>query len=128
MTATEQEKVVREYWNLTAECDGSYRGYSRGTVLIQDVNHHWFDFPDWSAAYAYTLDHQQKRAELESQIKTVMLFIDGRKDILRMWESYVVIGPRELIEQHLKDFEAILARLQSLLEQHMRGVRTEKGE
>ena len=50
---------VEAVWRLTHQCDGSYRDYPRGTILIQQAPGKWLDFPSWSVAAAFT--HGQLR-------------------------------------------------------------------
>jgi hypothetical protein len=65
---TDAEREVREVWELVHCCDGSYRGYPRGTVLLQDVNGHWFDFETWQAALDFTNQRKREIAEIDEQI------------------------------------------------------------
>lgn len=61
------EEYVRAKWSLVHLCDGSYRGYPRGTVLLQDVNNHWFDFDAWEAAYEFTLAREEEIRQVEEE-------------------------------------------------------------
>lgn len=61
----ENEKYVRERWELVHRCDGSYRHYVRGTVLVQDTHGHWLDFESWDFAYAFTIERERQIAERE---------------------------------------------------------------
>ena len=56
---TDDEKFLLRHWEFVYCCEGSYRSYPRGTILVQDVNLHWFNFDSWSAATEFT------RARLE---------------------------------------------------------------
>lgn len=102
ITASDAEKFVRAYWALVANCDGSYRGYSRGTILIQQIRGQWLDFPSWLAAYQFTLEHQEKVRQIEREIKWM-------KSAL----SYQSYSCRE----------SILARLEAIRDELRRGVK-----
>jgi hypothetical protein len=65
---SEDEKFVREHWGLVARCDGSYRDYPKGTILVQDVNHHWFNFGFWSAAAEFTRERLEQVRQVEEEI------------------------------------------------------------
>ena len=67
------EKLVRATWVLVAVCDGSYRGYPRGTVLVQDAISigHWFDFDSWSASAEYTTARREEIRQVEKEITTI---------------------------------------------------------
>ena len=120
MTASEQEKVVRSYWNkvgyhetgltdagpcyITMD-DDDYP--TAGTTLFME--HGKTKEQVIAAAYAYTLDHKRKDAELEEEIEEMKFIVDVYEDNDE--------GPI---------FSRTLARLQSLLEQHMRGVRKDE--
>ncbi len=62
------EEYVRSKWKLVAHCDGSYQNYLRGTVLLQDVNRHWFDFDSWSAAVEFTREREEQIRHVEEEI------------------------------------------------------------
>jgi hypothetical protein len=62
------EKYIRDRWELVHCCDGSYLGYARGTVLLQDSHRHWIDFDSWSAAKAFTVEREGQIAEIEEEI------------------------------------------------------------
>jgi hypothetical protein len=65
------EQFVREKWDLVHQCDGSYRDYPRGTVLIQDGHGHWLDFDSWAAAAEFTRERLEKIRQVEEEIGLV---------------------------------------------------------
>ena len=62
------EEMVRAAWELTHRCDGSYRGYPRGVVLLQDKHGHWLDFTSWAAAAEFTRERQEEIRQLREEI------------------------------------------------------------
>lgn len=71
LTTQQEREYVEARWELVVCCDGSYRGYRRGTILLQDVIDHWLDFHSWHAAYLFTLDRERQIAEVEEEIEFV---------------------------------------------------------
>ena len=76
---SQEETYVQSKWKLTAYCDGSYRDYPRGTVLVQDVNHHWFDFDSWSAAAEFTRSREEEIRQAEEEIAYLHNTLAGLK-------------------------------------------------
>lgn len=66
--AMNDEEFVRSVWKLTAQCDGSYRSYPRGTVLVQEVRDHWVDFESWPAAAEFTRNRLEEIRQVEEEI------------------------------------------------------------
>ena len=60
---------VREHWDSVHHCDGSYRAYPRGTVLIQMVHGEWLDFASWAAAAEFTEQRLEEIRQVEEEIK-----------------------------------------------------------
>ena len=63
------EEYVRSRWDFPIiVCDGSYRDFARGTVLINWANHRFYDFPGFDAAATFTAEREeairQKREEI----------------------------------------------------------------
>lgn len=119
------ERFVRETWVLVAHCDGSYRDYPRGTVLLQDVNNHWFDFKTWSAAAEFTrerleqirkstIDVASTAAKQKTALEMILIFPWGRAvdEILVDWV------------QALCSISRIHAREQAALADLKRGMRS----
>ena len=73
------EQKVRAVWELVHRCDGSYRGYPRDVVLVQDRNGHWLDFPSWDAALAFTEERLEEIRQLREEI--AYFNYDGAMDI-----------------------------------------------
>jgi hypothetical protein len=71
------EAYVRGAWVHVARCDGSYRGYPRGTVLVQQVIGQWVDFPSWLAAYNFTLQRQEEIRQVEEEIACLGGFMNA---------------------------------------------------
>ena len=68
-TPVENMVFVREHWDLVHHCDGSYRAYPRGTVLIQMVHGEWLDFASWAAAAEFTEQRLEEIRQVEEEIK-----------------------------------------------------------
>jgi hypothetical protein len=66
---TDEQKYVTQRWELVHLCDGSYPGYPRGTVLLQDAHGHWLDFPTFAAAKAFTEQRKQDIEDVEDEIQ-----------------------------------------------------------
>ena len=65
------EQEVRAAWELVHKCDGSYRNYKRGTILVQDRHGHWIDFGSWDSALAFTREHDHKIEEVEEEVEII---------------------------------------------------------
>ena len=62
------EEYVRARWERVIVCDGSYRHYAKGTILLNWANHQFYEFNDWSAARAFTEQREREIAEVEDLI------------------------------------------------------------
>ena len=62
------EEYVRARWERVIVCDGSYRHYAKGTILLNWANHQFYEFNDWSAARAFTEEREREIAEVEEEI------------------------------------------------------------
>ena len=76
-TPVENMVFVREHWDSVHHCDGSYRAYPRGTVLIQMVHGEWLDFASWAAAAEFTEQRLKdvRQVELEIALLRGLLFL-----------------------------------------------------
>lgn len=115
------EEFVKAHWVMTHICDGSYRHYQRGTILLQDVNHHFFDFPDWPAAAEFTRERLEEIRQLEAEVDLVAEGWNGWNNALneargRIWVDDVVIVIRTM---------RILSRLEFLLAEARLGMKTD---
>lgn len=70
---TDDEKFVRESWERVLVCDGSYRHYVKGTILINWANHQFYEFGpgDWSAARAFTEERLEQIRQIEEEIHLI---------------------------------------------------------
>jgi hypothetical protein len=105
MSMDADEQYVRERWENVIVCDGSYRHYAKGTILLNWANHQFYDFKDFSAAKAFTVEHERKIAEVEEEIVSVKLTIE------HLHEACGVEGCG-----CEKPFKRILARAQAALD------------
>ena len=103
----DNEKYVRDHWDLVHRCDGSYRSYPRGTVLVQDVNGHWSDFDSWENAAQFTRDRLEEIRQVEDEITWI-------EDDVWAYSERWDMG---------KAYERIVSRLQSVLEDSKRGMK-----
>ena len=62
------EEYVRARWERVIVCDGSYRHYAKGTILLNWANHQFYEFNDWSAARDFTEQREREIAEVEEEI------------------------------------------------------------
>ena len=62
------EEYVRARWERVIVCDGSYRHYAKGTILLNWSNHQFYEFKDFSAARAFTENREREIAEVEEEI------------------------------------------------------------
>ena len=116
-TMSDNERFVRAAWILVVVCDGSYLGYPRGTVLVQDVIRHWFDFDSWSAAAEFTRKRQQEIADVKYEISLQRL-------ILSSHESQEWHNPQDW-EIDKAALQRTIARLQSAMTELTRGWKEE---
>ena len=91
----DNERYVRDRWNLVHRCDGSYRGYLGGVVLIQDT-HGLLHFETWAAARAFTEARLEQIRQVEEEIAYV-----------RRWHR----GPHPVWTRILAREQATLAEL-----------------
>jgi hypothetical protein len=75
MTEQASREYVEARWSLTVQCDGSYRHYVCGTVLIQEKNHQFWDFASWQAAKDFTVEREKQIAEVNEEITYINTFI-----------------------------------------------------
>lgn len=105
MTTQAKREYVERFWSRVIVCDGSYRNYDRGTVLINWANHRFYDFVDWDAAYVFTKERERKIAEIEEEIAVISCL----KVTVGDWDTW----------------QRILAREQAALQEVRRGMRKE---
>ena len=106
---TDNERYVRDAWELVAHCDGSYRDYPRGTIIVQDVNNHWFDFPSWEAARTFTEAHAEKIRQVREEIfvaRDRAVFLSNWKDL-----------------EQATIYARVISRLQAVLDDLKRGMK-----
>jgi len=116
---TDYEYVVSR-WALTHRCDGSYRGYARGAILIQEKHGEWTEFPNWSAAAEFTRQCERELAELDAEIERSSALVWDEEDWVD-WMEYHTKGdagyePGEVttvVRQQCADIRT-LARLRSI--------------
>lgn len=98
----ENEQYVRSVWGLVHQCDGSYRHYSRGTVLVQTTHGQWIDFPTWSHAADFTRQRLEEVRQLQEEIASVnyhigfMIVTSGPMSYPASWDRIVVRLNKEL--------------------------------
>jgi hypothetical protein len=80
-TQLSPEEFVRAAWSLVHRCDGSYRHYANGTILLQLSNHVFEDFPNYNDAYNFTLDRIEEVRKLREEIAWMTHNGDGPWDI-----------------------------------------------
>ncbi len=103
-------EFVNAHWELVHCCDGSYRSYPRGTILVQDVNSHWFNFDSWSAAAEFTRERLEQLRQVEEELQLIGIL---KCDIESgSWD-----------EGYLKVVERVLAREESALAELKKGMR-----
>jgi hypothetical protein len=62
------EEYVRSVWDRVLVCDGSYRHYAKGTLLLNWANHCFYEFEDWSAAAEFTRELLEQIQHVETEI------------------------------------------------------------
>jgi hypothetical protein len=63
------ERLVRDTWERVLVCDGSYRHYAKGTILINWANHCFYEFNEWSAAAEFTRARLEQIRQVEEEIE-----------------------------------------------------------
>lgn len=87
LTAEAAEAYVRGAWERVLQCDGSYRGFVRGTILIFYANHQYWIFADWLAALEFTLAREEevnKLRELRLEVPDANLTDIGKRCVFGM--------------------------------------------
>ena len=74
------EEYVRARWERVIVCDGSYRHYAKGTILLNWSNHQFYEFKDFSAARAFTENREREIAEVEEEIDSITRNRKARSD------------------------------------------------
>lgn len=67
-------EFVEQHWQHCTECDGSYRHYPKGTVLLVIRPHCFIECDSWDAAAEITRDKLEERRQLiveAARIETV---------------------------------------------------------
>ena len=104
------EEYVRARWERVLVCDGSYRHYAKGTILLNWSNHQFYEFKDFSAARAFTENREREIAEVREEISEI------EDDIL----SY---SSHDNADSFAVIYRRILARLQARLAELRRGMK-----
>ena len=104
------EEYVRARWERVIVCDGSYRHYAKGTILLNWANHQFYEFKDFSAARAFTENREREIAEVREEISEI------EDDIL----SY---SSHDNADSFAVIYRRILARLQARLAELRRGMK-----
>jgi hypothetical protein len=111
------EQFVREKWNLVHCCDGSYRNYRRGTILIQDTPGHWLDFQGWIPAAEFTRQREEDIRQVEEEIAEI------RKDFEVFAADDLQRIKGDPLNPETAIYGRVLAREQELLATLKRGLR-----
>lgn len=101
------EEYVKSKWEHVIVCDGSYRHYSKGTVLLNWANHCFYDFKNFSGAHAFTLERELKIREVEEEIALI-------QHEIWLWPNYSQENPA---------YQRILDRLQVALVELREGMK-----
>ncbi len=122
----ENEKLVRETWQLVHRCDGSYWYYPEGTVLIQPQNHKWLEFPDWQAAAEFTRERleevRQVEREIEWETARLEAELDGVKESIKGPFSFAAAGAARHTVR-LAEIARIIRRLESIRDDLKKGMK-----
>jgi hypothetical protein len=64
------EKLVCDTWERVLVCDGSYRHYAKGTILINWANHSFYKFKaeHWDEAASFTRVRLEEIRQVEEEI------------------------------------------------------------
>lgn len=73
------ESQVRAFWKRVLVCDGSYRNYLRGTVLMQPQNNVFYDAVDFDAALAFTEQRKREIREKQEEINVLCALLECTK-------------------------------------------------
>ena len=100
------EEYVRARWVRVLVCDGSYRHYAKGTILLIWSNHQFYEFKDFSAARAFT----EKREREIAEISGCVALLKGLVGLAR-GSATDVTGMAAKLTSTLKREQAVLAEL-----------------
>jgi len=103
------EQFVREHWELVHRCDGSYRHYQKGAVLLQEERNHWSEFESWAAARAFTEARLEEIRQVEEEI--ILL------------RSMVILLTSEPTDQTAPIYKRTIVRLSSIRAELKRGLK-----
>ena len=97
------EEYVRARWERVIVCDGSYRHYAKGTILLNWANHQFYEFNDWSAARAFTEQREREIAEVQEEIEYVSSFAwlpsrSGKREEHPVWQRILAVEQARLAE------------------------------
>jgi hypothetical protein len=121
LTAAEKRAYVEERWELVHHCDGSYRDFARGTVLIQDRHNHWLDFPDYSAAYDFTLQREEEIRLVKEELTRIYVYASDAKSRI-LFEMAQPDEELPYLSQEVRNLCA-LARVHAKLESELATLR-----
>ena len=79
---SKDEEFVRSAWEHVIVCDGSYRHYAKGTVLLNWANHCFYEFNSFTAAAEFTRDHLEQVRCAEQNVFSLNEQIGTNIDIL----------------------------------------------
>ena len=124
----DDEQVVKATWLVTHYCDGYYRDYPRGVVLIwsQDEDRHWLNFDSWAAAAEFTRNRLEEIRQVEREIEELLTFSGSGGD----WCEWGIEGPYvadKEVASLIRGYTTrcrILAREQAALAELKRGMRS----
>ena len=105
------EEYVRARWERVIVCDGSYRHYAKGTILLNWANHQFYEFKDFSAARAFTEQREREIAEVQEEIAILNEGVELAASTDADERKYGI------------PFKRILARLQAVLAELRRGMK-----
>jgi hypothetical protein len=68
------KQYVRSRWEKVIVCDGSYRHYAKGTVLLNWANHCFHEFASFEAAAEFTRQREVEIRQVEEEITLINRF------------------------------------------------------
>ena len=117
------EEYVRQRWEREwIVCDGSYRHYAKGTVLLNWANHCFYEFADFQAAYDFTIAREEQIRLVEEEIKAIeeLIICTEPGDWIEGTEP-PVYECTQLPESWKPRLQRILAREQAALDELRKG-------
>ena len=96
------EEYVRSKWERVLICDGSYRHYAKGTILINWKNNGFYDFPNFDDAAEFTRQREGYIRHVHEEIET----LDDVQD-----EKLAAMEELDPIKRTIKRLQIILTEL-----------------